>query len=233
MLPDEPVEKAFLPTTRQLFDWGVRLMQVPAQADWPAAPHERLRLGRDYRNGLIIAVFACLAPRVGSLSKMRLANNLFRLNGEYRVRLQSGIVKNKRDQEYAVPPQLTAYVDRYLTEIRPLLLDPGACDAVWGNGAGGAMTCQAVQTMLFRQSLQAFGHGFGPHTARHAMASSLAAADPLNPGLAAVVLGVSEEVVQTHYRRARQRDAALKLQHDLREERERTQAAARRAFEWR
>jgi integrase len=229
-LPDEPVEKPFLPTTRQLFDWGLEMMQIPIRADGPAAPHQRLQLCRAYRNGLMIAILACLAPRVGSLSKMRLEKNLFWRSGEHWVRLQGSIVKNKRDHEYAIPPQLTPYVSRYLAEIRPLLLDPSYCDAVWGNGQGGALSAQAVQTMLFRESLKKFGHGFGPHIARHALASSLASADPLNPGLAAVVLGVSEGVVQAHYRQARQRDAALQLQQNLREERERTQAAAQRAF---
>ncbi len=229
-LPDEPAEKAFLPTTRQLFDWGLELMQIPSQAEWPASSHQRLQLCRAYRNGLMIAILACLAPRVGSLSKMRLDKNLVWRNGEYRVRLQGSIVKNKRDQEYAIPPQLTPYVSQYLAEIRPLLLDPSSCDAVWGNGKGSVLSCQAVQTILFRHSRKKFGHGFGPHIARHALATSLAHADPLNPGLAAVVLGVSEGVVQAHYRQARQRDAAQKLQLHLRAERERTQAVARRAF---
>jgi hypothetical protein len=49
-------------------------------------------------------------------------------------------------------------------------------------------------------------------------------------GLAAVVLGITEGVVNAHYRQARQADAARKFQQNLREERARTAAVARRAL---
>jgi len=50
----------------------------------------------------------------------------------------------------ALPAALTPYIERYLTEIRPLLLDPVATDAVWGNGDGGAYTYRSIQTTIFR-----------------------------------------------------------------------------------
>ena len=67
---------------------------------------------------------------------------------------------------------------------------------------------------------------FGAHRFRQAFASALAEADPTNPGLAAVILGITEAVVNAQYRKARQVDAARKL----REERERIRAIAERAF---
>lgn len=219
LLPDEIKEKPFIPTSRQLFDWGLRLMDAPPMAQWPASAHRKMQICQDYRNGLIIAFLACLAPRLGSLAQMRLGTNLLPCEGGYQVRLDTSIVKNKRALEYNLPPQLTPYMDRYLAEIRPLLLDEAKYDQLWGNGNGGPLRYQSVETILFRQSEKEFGHAFGPHTARHALASSLAAVDPTNPGLAAVVLGVSEGVVNGYYRRARQRDAAMKFQQDLAQER--------------
>ena len=205
-------------------------MQAPEPGAWPASPDESLQICRDFRNGLIIALLASRAPRVGALSKMRLGKNLYRQNGEFWVRLQSAIVKNKRELEYSLPPELTAFVDRYLAEIRPRLLDPAHTDAVWGNGNGGAFTCRSIEKMMFRASLREFSHSFGPHIARDAFASTLAEADPSNPGLAAVVLGITEGVVAAHYRRAHQADAARKLQANLKDERERTRAVAEREF---
>jgi len=230
LLPAEPKDKPFIPSAVQLFQWGMRLMQAPEPGAWPSSADDCLQICRAYRNGLIIALLACRAPRVGALAKMRLGTNLYRQNGEFWVRLQSAIVKNKREIEYSLPPELTPCLDRYLADIRPRLLDPAQTDAVWGNGKGGAFTCRSIETMLFRASLGEFEHSFGPHIARDALASTLAAADPRNPGLAAVILGITEGVVSAHYRKAHQADAARKLQADLREERKRTRVTAAHAF---
>ena len=101
---------------------------------------------------------------------------------------------------------------------------------MWGNSNGGTFTYRSIETMVFRASLREFKHSFGPHISRDAFASTLAEADPTNPGLAAVILGITEGVVAAHYRQARQTDAARKLQANLAEERERTRHIAERAF---
>lgn len=223
ILKQVPNDDLFVPPSVRVYQWGVRLMAAEPLPDHPAA---RLQACRDYRNGLIIALLACRAPRLASLAAMRLDTNLYKRNGEYWVRLQSMIVKNRRELHYSLPPDLSPYIDRYLFEIRPILLDPARTDAVWGSGDGQAFRYRSIQTMLFRQSEAAFGEKFGAHRFRHSFASSLAQADPSNPGLAAVILGISEAVINEHYRKARQTDAALKFQVDLWEERRRTKRAA-------
>jgi hypothetical protein len=230
LLPFEPKDDKFTPGAIALFRWGLRLMQAPELGAWPGLAHDRLEICRTFRNGLIIALLACRAPRLGSLAGMRLEKNLYLHNGGYWMCLQSGLVKNKQKLEYSLPPELTLYIDRYLAEIRPHLLDPAKTDAVWGNGDGGEFTYRAIGTMIFRQSGREFGQSFGPHRFRDALATTLAEADHQNPGLAAVVLGISERVVTVHYRQARQGNAARKLQMNLVEERERTRAMARRSF---
>jgi hypothetical protein len=230
LLPFEPKDDKFTPSAVALFRWGLRLMQAPEPDAWPELDHDRMEICRTFRNGLIIALLACRAPRLGSLAGMRLEKNLYLHNGECWVCLESEIVKNKRQVEYSLPPELTPYITRYLAEIRPQLLDPTKSDAVWGNGDGGEFTYRAIGTMIFRQSGREFGQSFGPHRFRDALATTLAEADHQNPGLAAVVLGISERVVTVHYRQARQGNAARKLQMNLVEERERTRAMARRSF---
>jgi Phage integrase family len=231
ILQQEPRDDMFIPDAKLLFDWGLGLMTDQPVPDDAA---KRLEACQDYRNGLIIALLACRAPRLGSLAQMRLGKNLYKRNGEYWARLQSMIVKNRRELHYSLPETLTPYIDRYLSEIRPILLDPVATDAVWGNGDGGAYTYRSIQTMIFRQTQAEtgtkFDEDFGPHRFRHSFATALAEADPTNPGLAAVILGITEPVVNEHYRKARQADTARKLQANLREERERTRATAERAF---
>jgi integrase len=231
ILKQDPNDDMFVPDAKLLFEWGLSLM---TSLPLPYNSAERLETCRNFRNGLIIALLACRAPRLGSLAQMRLGRNLEKRNGEYWARLQSMIVKNKRELYYSLPIILTPYIDRYLSEIRPILLDPVASDAVWGNGDGGAFTYRSLQTMIWRQTKaevrKKFAEAFGPHRFRHAFATALAEADPTNPGLAAVVLGITEGVVAEHYCRARQANAARKFQANLREERERTRHIAERAY---
>jgi hypothetical protein len=230
LLPQEQKQDKFTPDARTLFAWGLSLMELPDESLWPRLPYKRIKLCRTFRDGLIIGLLACRAPRLGSLAQMRLGSNLYALNQEYWARLESSIVKNKNAIEYSLPAQLTPYIARYVKEIRPQLLDPERTDALWGNGDGGLLTYQAIETMIRRRTARDFEQCFGPHRFRDAFASTLAAADHQNPGLAAVVLGITEGVVHAHYRQARQTDAARKLQKNLREERERTSAIAQRAF---
>ena len=227
ILKQEPRDNLFVPDAKLLFEWGLSLMPEQPLSDDADA---RLAACGAYRNGLIIALLACRAPRLGSLAQMRLGKNLHQRNGEYWVRLQSMLVKNRRELHYSLPATLTPYLDRYLNEIRSVLLDPMTTDAVWGNGNGGPYTYDAISQMMFRQTELKFGISFGVHRFRHAFASTLAEADPTNPGLAAVILGITEAVINEHYRKARQADAARKLQANLREERQRTRHTAERAF---
>src|ERR1700686_2223411 len=112
-------------------------------------------------------LLACRAPRLGSLAQMRLGKNLYQRNGEYWARLQSMIVKNRRELHYSLPAALTPYIDRYLSEIRPILLDPVATDAVWGNGDGSAYKYRSIGQMIFRQTQAEtgikFDEDFGAH----------------------------------------------------------------------
>jgi len=226
-LQQEPADDVPLPPASTLFKWGLELMGAEPMREEQC---QKLKSCREYRDGLIIALLASRAPRVGSLAQMLIGQNLYMLNGEYWAHLQSMIVKNKRTLEYSFPAELIPYIDRYLAEIRPILLDPKRTNALWGNGNGGSYTYRSIETMIFRRTLKRFGHSFGPHAFRDAFASALATHDPRNPGLAAVILGITEGVVNAHYRKARQADAARKLQADLREERAKTKKFANRDF---
>ena len=57
-----------------------------------------------------------------------------------------------------------------------------------------------------------FGVTFGPHRFRHAIATTAPLRAPEHPGLAAPLLGISKEVVETHYNRSQQFAAVLTFQ---------------------
>jgi hypothetical protein len=60
--------------------------------------------------------------RIGSLAQMRVDKNLHKQSGEYWVRLQSAIVKNKRGLEYSLPLGLEPCIDRYFLDRPPPLI---------------------------------------------------------------------------------------------------------------
>ena len=76
--------------------------------------------------------------------------------------------------------------------------------------------------MINRESKKHFGRGFGTHLSRKVVATEISKRDPRNPGLAAVILGISVDVADTYYRKNRQEIAALKFLKNLKEERRKT-----------
>jgi hypothetical protein len=201
--------------------------RVAARYDWS---EETLQIQRDrsFRDGLIIAILACRAPRLRSLADMRLDRHLRLVGEEFWLCFGKGDVKNRKPIEYSLPEGLTPYIHRYLDEVRPRLLQDLRSEWVWVIDEGGRFQDIGIGQMIRRRSLASFGHAFGPHRFRHALATTLAEEDPENPGLAAGLLGVTEQVVAGHYRRAKTTRTALRLQKQLAEERERTRLLAER-----
>ena len=64
------------------------------------------------------------------------------------------------------------------------------------------MSKEHIAQMIMRRSFARFGEPFGPHSFRHALATTAINLMPANPGIAAAVLGNSHRVVEQHYARA-------------------------------
>jgi integrase len=67
---------------------------------------------------------------------------------------------------------------------------------------------------------------FGPHRFRHAIATTAALCDPGSPGLAAGLLGITGQVLEEHYNRAGQNQAAIMFDKAITSRRERLRRAA-------
>jgi integrase len=182
------------------------------------------------RDGLLIGVLATLALRVRTLSEMRLGRQLRRIGEVWWLCFEPDDLKNGRRLEFELPSQLASAIDVYLDTARPFFLRGGSCNAVWLTRSASAYSIAGIATMIGRRYARGETCISGPHLSRHALATGIAAAEPHNPGLAASVLGVSDFVVQKHYDRARQVDAARHLTADLQAEREQTRQVAERAF---
>jgi integrase/recombinase XerD len=94
------------------------------------------------------------------------------------VNLQAGVVKviGKGDKERLVPlgEEAIGWLQRYLTEARPALLEDHRTDAVFPTARGAAMTRQAFWHNIKRYARQAgIQASLSPHTLRHAFATHL------------------------------------------------------------
>lgn len=204
--------------SKALAAWGHQLMRSAL-----AHPQPMVRQTR-YRNGLMIAILAARAPRLRALAALRLGRQVLQgADGGWQLSFKPQDIKTQRGVVYDVPDSLFASIDRYVAVERRELLCGRQHDWFWVNRHGDKLGIRGIEGVIRRGSGEQFGTVFGPHRFRHSLATTAAYADPANPGLAASVLAISEEVNAAHYNQARKHDAMHRFQRHLQKERARTE----------
>jgi integrase/recombinase XerD len=97
-----------------------------------------------FRDGLMMAILAARAFRRGNLQQMRLDRHITRTDGAYVCSFSTEETKNSRELIEPLPMALTAYIDRYLAEIRPALLRGHVSDAFWISTYRTALSEQSI-----------------------------------------------------------------------------------------
>jgi hypothetical protein len=221
-----PVTPRSIPAfhSKVLYEWGLAMMRNALLTGNSDARR------RDYRNGLLIALFAARAPRVRSMASLRLGASVIRSGDRWRLLFESDDVKTKRRIAYDAPASLSDAMERYITVEREELLAGQAHDWFWVDQYGGPLTVGAIKQIIRTRSRRDLGTAFGPHRFRHAMGTTAPVVDPAHPGVAAAILGISERMVEEHYNLAAQADVASKFHASLRKNRTATRSIARREF---
>lgn len=170
------------------------------------APRTALALGM--RDRAMLEVLYATGLRVSELVSLR----------SYSLSLSMGIVKvmGKGNKERIVPlgEEAIAWVNRYITEARPQLLQAKTSDFLFVSKRGHAITRQAFWHIIKRYARQAnLADDISPHVLRHAFATHL-----LNHGadlrIVQMLLGhadISTTQIYTHV--ARQRLKELHAKH--------------------
>lgn len=210
--------------SKVLYRWGLSMMRKALLTGSPDARR------RDYRNGLLIALFAARAPRVRSMASLRLGVSVIRSGDTWRLIFERDDVKTRRRIAYDAPASLSDAIERYITVEREELLAGKTHDWFWVNQYGGKLTIPAIKDMIRFRSRRDLGTAFGPHRFRHAMGTTAPITDPAHPGVAAAILGISGAMVEKHYNLASQADVASIFHASLRKNRAATQSVARREF---
>jgi len=184
-----------VPDSGVLFGWAMEMM------DTAASPY-------DFQNGLLLAMLAARGRRVRSMALLRVGQELVFQGGRYRIELTPEQVKTDKPDHFDLPAVLTPYIECHLTAVRPVLLRGQLHDALWIDCRGKPMNAQGIKNRVRALTRKRFGTSFGPHRFRHAIATTSTLRDPAHPGLAAGLLGISGPVIEEHYNRAGQSQAA-------------------------
>jgi integrase len=210
-----------VPDAGVLYDWALSIMEA---AGWASTARAVLI---DWRDGLLLAMFAARARRLRPMAALRIGDELVQREDCYRIDLPAHLVKTGTPDRFDLPTQLTPYIRHYLDVIRPALLQGRQHDALWISHRGDPLTAKAIQHQVTRRTRARFGTGFGPHRFRHAIGTTAPMRDPDHPGVGAELLGISREVLEQHYNRAGQSRAARMMDQTLRRRRARLAQARR------
>ena len=190
-----------VPDARVLFRWGTSMMDAQRGTGAPSNPVA-------FRDGLLIAMLAARGRRLRSMAALGVRREIVRHEICYRIELGPDQTKTHANDRFDLPEALTPYVRHYLDTVRLALLAGRESDAFWIGARGTPLTAKGIEASILRLSRIRFGIAFGPHRFRHVIATSAALHDPGSPGLAAGVLGGSAQVIEQHYNRANQIQAA-------------------------
>lgn len=206
-----------------LFELGLDLMN---EASGIKCRYNPLQAEVQYRDGLLIALLAARPIRLKNLTAITIGKHLVRINNYYWLVFEAEEVKNRRHIEVPFPEVLTAYIDEYLNDHRPRLLQGNESDRFWISRFGGDLTCNSIRRQIKLHTQRAFGKAITPHLFRDCAATSIAIHDPEHVWITANILGHNTlATAQKYYDQSRMLEAGRHYQstitdllHSLKEE---------------
>jgi integrase/recombinase XerD len=193
-----------------LFELGLNLMNESAGVKCRYNPFQE---EVQYRDGLLIAILAARPIRLKNLTAIIIGNQLIRIDNHYWLLFEAQDVKNHRYIEVPVPEILTSYIDEYLADCRPRLLQGKESDRFWISRFGGNLTCNSIRRQIKLHTEAAFGKAINPHLFRDCAATSIAIHDPEHVWITANILGHNTlATAQKYYDQSRMLEAGRHYQ---------------------
>ncbi|GGJ44020.1 site-specific integrase [Neoroseomonas lacus] len=152
-------------------------------------PRQRVAAARDFRDGLMIALLALRPLRVTNFLGITIGRHLRRSGDRVTLSFAGEETKTKRPIETIWPEELLLSLDRYLAEVRPILMaakvsvDPArpprpAGAILWVGQGGTPLTPGGLTKALQRHTTRHFGHYVNAHLFRDCLATTVANEDP-------------------------------------------------------
>ena len=182
---------------REILELGYRLMQ---SADTDHLPGIRRPIA--FRDGLVIALWACRMLRVANLSQIAIDGHLVRTGDRHRLEFTGAEMKQRRPWGCSWPERLEDALAEYLAEHRPMLAarSTGTSKVLWLSQFGTQMPPASVAQIIKLRTTAAFDQSISSHLMRHIAATGLAEAYSNSSIDIAAVLGhATTDTAEKHY----------------------------------
>ena len=195
-----------VPPSDALLDAGLRAIDT-ARSSSPLTPRQT----EHWRNGLIVAMLACHAPRRRTIAALKLGVNFRRDGDGFAVWASGEDMKAGRPFMFRVSSLLIDAIEEYLAHARPVF--PNGDDPEHGPLwlsfiTGRALGPQGVKNAAAAITETYSGHRTTPHTFRHSATTTMANAEDFDTRHAQAFLDHrSPEISERHYNLATQLDA--------------------------
>ena len=159
-----------------------------------AKDHTRAKFvrARGIRNGLMLALLALYPMRRKNFAALEIGKTFRQVKDGWWITLPKGTTKMGGPEERPVAEWLEPYIELYLDEARPVLLDASLppTDALWiSSNTRGPMTEGTVGSLITQITKETIGIGISPHLFRTAGATTAAISAGDMPHLASALLG--------------------------------------------
>ena len=207
-------KRARLRPPHEVFEAGLGLMRQAETGTFTSAEKRALA----FRDGLLLALLATRAPRVGNVAMMEIQRHLERSGEVWILRFDGAEMKNGAPFEVPLPRELTGPLERYLQHWRPVLLDGHPqTSRVWVSAFGQPLCGDEIHYIVTRRTGKLFGAGMNPHLLRASLMTEIAIRDPEHVGMASTLLSHRAPMDSSKpYNLARQHEALRQWQQHVR-----------------
>ncbi len=198
-------------TSEQLYALGIDLMDRAASAAIVlAVPTKSHAL--QYRDGLLIALLACIPLRRRTAAAIRIEKQLVRAGQLWALDIPAEDTKSRRAMEFSLWAELSERIDTYLSKFRGSIPGASRHDGLWASNKGRCMDGGAIYDMVCRRTCTGFGFPVNLHRFRRAAATFWALEDPENVlGIKDLLGHYSFATANNHYITKQSRVAGRKL----------------------
>ena len=195
-----------VPPSDALLDAGLSAINEACSGS-PLTP----RQAEHCRNGLIVAMLACQAPRRRTIAALTLGSTFRRDGDGFAVWASGADMKAGRPFSFRVSPLLTDAIEDYLAHVRPFFPngeDPDHGPLWLSCITGRALGPQGIKNAVAAITERHRGHRTTPHTFRHAAMTTMANAEGFDTRQGQAFLDHrTPEISERHYNLATQLDA--------------------------
>lgn len=158
----------------EIYEAGIQRMERVAAIEYEKCDVQAVQFG----DGLMMAILAAKPIRRRNIARTVIGTNLVRSGEIYELRYASHETKTKKPIRARLPQRLTAYIDRWLDEFRPVLVRDGDCQTLWVSCYRTAMAESTITARFCQATADEVGVPISPHKVRHIVATGVAAGLP-------------------------------------------------------